>query len=88
MKYIFKKNKARHFKKAGVEMWVYMGKKDCEKNANRNGAKDKWEFYTDKRGEHRWRSFATNGRQVGRSSEGFSSKKSCQNNAKLNGWSS
>lgn len=30
MKYIFSKGDANHFKKAGVEMWVYMNKNDCE----------------------------------------------------------
>lgn len=29
MKYIFNKNEANHFKKSGVEMWVYSNKEDC-----------------------------------------------------------
>ncbi|MCB1385000.1 MAG: DUF1508 domain-containing protein [Nitratireductor sp.] len=63
-----------------------MNKSDCQKNANRDGSKDRWEFYKDKKGEHRWRSFATNGRQVGRASEGYKAKKDCEHNAATNGW--
>ena len=45
------------------------------------------EIYKDKRGEHRWRAKSTaNGRQVGKATEGFSSKKNAENNATMNGW--
>jgi uncharacterized protein len=71
----------------GASSESYKAKKDCEANANRNTAKDKWEFYKDKRGEHRWRCFSTaNGKQVGRASEGFSSPSGCKGNAKMNGY--
>lgn len=50
------------------------------------GAKDKWEFYEDKRGEWRWRRKAVNGEIVGSSSEGYNEKSACQENAKRNGW--
>jgi uncharacterized protein YegP (UPF0339 family) len=56
-------------------------------NANRDTAKDKWEFYKDNGGEHRWRALSTaNGKQVGKATEGFSSKKNAEHNATLNGW--
>jgi len=35
---------------------------------------DKWEMYADKRGEHRWRRRATNGKIVGSSCEGYTNK--------------
>ena len=55
--------------------------------AGRNTAKDKWEFFKDKGGKHRWRALSNdNGRQVGKATEGFSSRKNAENNAKLNGW--
>jgi uncharacterized protein YegP (UPF0339 family) len=50
------------------------------------GEKDKWEFYTDKRGEHRWRRRASNGNIVGRSTEGYSSKSSAVANAERHGY--
>jgi len=71
----------------GASSESYEAKKDCEANANRDTAKDKWEFYKDKGGQHRWRAISmANGRQVGKATEGFSSKKNAENNAKLNGW--
>lgn len=47
---------------------------------------DRWEFYSDNAGEWRWRHFAGNGKIIGASTEGFSSKQACINNAKLNGY--
>ncbi len=71
----------------GASSESYKARKDCEANANRNAAKDKWEFYKDKRGESRWRAFSTaNGKQVGRSSEGFSTPANCKKNAAMNGY--
>ena len=71
----------------GASSESYKAKKDCEANANRDTAGDKWEFSTDKRGESRWRCFSkANGKQVGRASEGFSSPSGCKNNAKMNGY--
>ncbi|MEX1013883.1 MAG: DUF1508 domain-containing protein [Candidatus Paceibacterota bacterium] len=48
--------------------------------------KSKWEFYKDTSGDWRWRKTASNGKIVGASSEGFSSKTNAVNNAKLNGY--
>ncbi|MGB8315441.1 MAG: DUF1508 domain-containing protein [Aestuariivirga sp.] len=71
----------------GASSESYKAKKDCEANANRDTSGDKWEFYKDKRGESRWRAISkANGRQVGKSTEGFASPSGCKNNAKLNGW--
>lgn len=76
----------------------YKDKKDCEANAARHGwpefkgevkdswAKDKWEFYEDKRGEWRWRRKASNGEIVGAATEGYNKKPDCEENAKRNGW--
>lgn len=47
----------------------------------------KWEFYQDKAGKWRWRAKSANGEIVGASSEGFESKQSAINNAKLMGYS-
>ena len=58
----------------GASSESYKSRKDCEANAGRNTAKDKWEFFKD------------NGRQVGKATEGFSSRKNAENNAMLNGW--
>ena len=49
-------------------------------------ATDKWEFYTDKKGEHRWRRTASNGNIVGAASEGYKSKKDCEANAARQGY--
>jgi len=71
----------------GASSESYKARKDCDANASRNTAKDKWEFYKDKGGKHRWRALSTaNGKQVGKATEGFSSRKNAENNAKLNGW--
>lgn len=74
----------------------YSSKSDCEANAERHGYNgnpkglgggDKWEFYTDKSGEHRWRRQASNGEIVGSSSEAYSSGSDCRANAERNGYS-
>jgi uncharacterized protein YegP (UPF0339 family) len=71
----------------GASSEGYKAKKDCEANANRDTAADKWEFYKDKRGQNRWRAFSTvNKKQVGKSTEAFSSPSGCKNNARINGW--
>jgi uncharacterized protein YegP (UPF0339 family) len=57
-----------------------------EGNPKKLGATDDWEFYTDKGGSHRWRRLATNKEVVGSSSEGYSSKAACLENAKRNGY--
>ena len=51
------------------------------------GADDKWDFYQDSRQEWQWRRTAPNGRIVGSSSEGYSSRSACLENAKRNGYS-
>ena len=58
-----------------------------EGNPDGLGARDKWEFYEDAKGEHRWKRTASNGEPVGRSTEGYTSKVNCEANAKRNGWS-
>lgn len=45
---------------------------------------DKMEYYRDVGGKYRWRRIAPNGEIVGASSESFSSKKNCVNNAERN----
>lgn len=47
---------------------------------------DTWEFYQDKKGEWRWRCIASNGRIVGASSEGYSSRANCVANAQRFGY--
>ncbi|MEM7614892.1 MAG: DUF1508 domain-containing protein [Pseudomonadota bacterium] len=47
---------------------------------------DKWEFYEDKRGEHRWRRKASNGQVVGASSEGYKKKSDAEANAARQGY--
>jgi len=50
-------------------------------------ADHKLEIHGDKRGKFRWRAKSlANGKQVGKSTEGFSSKKNAANNASINGW--
>ena len=46
---------------------------------------DTWEIYTDRGGDWRWRRTASNGRIVGASSEGYSTRSACVANAKRNG---
>lgn len=47
---------------------------------------DTWEFYTDSAGKWRWRRKAPNGEIVGASSEGFSTREACVENARRNGY--
>ena len=79
----------------GASSEGYSAKASCEANAERHGyngnpkglgAGDTWEFYTDNAGEHRWKRTASNGEQVGRSTEGYKAKASCEANAKSMGW--
>lgn len=44
---------------------------------------DRWEIYNS--GGWRWRRVATNGRIVGASSESYSSRSACEDNARRNG---
>ncbi|CCQ72232.1 DUF1508 domain-containing protein [Magnetospira sp. QH-2] len=73
----------------------YVKKSDCQANAERHGldgnpkgygARDKWEFYEDKGGEHRWRRTASNGEIVGAVTEGYKAKADCVANAERNGY--
>ena len=48
---------------------------------------DKCEVYKDKSGKWRWRQIAPNGKIVGSSSEGYSNKKDCMENARRKGCS-
>jgi uncharacterized protein YegP (UPF0339 family) len=50
------------------------------------GEDDKWEFYKDKRGEHRWRRRASNGNIVGAATEGYTGRSSCTANAERHGY--
>lgn len=47
---------------------------------------DKWEFYTDSRGDWRWRRVASNGREVGASTEGYRNRADCVANARRHGY--
>lgn len=86
---------AKNGNRVGASTEGYSKKIDCIANAQRHGmdgnpkglgGKDKWEFYQDKKGEHRWRRTASNGVNVGASCEGYSSKADCTSNAKRNGY--
>ena len=50
------------------------------------GSDDKWEIYQDSRKEWRWTRKASNGKIVGSSSEGYSSRQACVENARRNGY--
>lgn len=52
-----------------------------------NKVMDKWEFYQDSQGKWRWRRIAPNGRIVGASTEGYSNRQDCIDNARRNGYS-
>lgn len=89
------RRKASNGNIVGAATEGYSSKADCVANAQRHGmdgnpkeygARDKWEFYTDSKGGHRWRRTASNGEPVGASSEGYSGKADCEDNAKRNGW--
>ena len=43
-------------------------------------ADDRFEVYQDKAGRWRWKRFASNGRQVGASTQGYASRASCEAN--------
>jgi uncharacterized protein YegP (UPF0339 family) len=46
-----------------------------------------FEVYRDKAGKHRWRCFSpANKKQVGKSTEAFSSSANAKNNARINGY--
>jgi len=68
----------------------YVRRIDCLRNAHRNGfeggdgtgVRDKWEIYKDRKGEWRWRRFATNGNLVGASTEGYVNRGDCVKNMK------
>lgn len=47
---------------------------------------DKWEFYKDSQSDWRWRRTASNGRIVGASSQGYSNRTDCVDNARRNGY--
>jgi uncharacterized protein len=71
----------------GASSEGYKARKDCEANANRDTSADRWDFYKDKAGKHRWRCFSTaNKKQVGKSTEAFSSSTNAKNNARMNGY--
>ena len=71
----------------GASSEGYKSKKHAEENANRDTSGDKWEFYKDKAGKSRWRAFSThNGKQIGKSTEAFSSPANAKNNARMNGY--
>jgi uncharacterized protein YegP (UPF0339 family) len=48
---------------------------------------DKWEFYKDASESWRWRRTASNGNIVGASTQGYSNKSDCVDNARRNGYS-
>jgi len=75
----------------GASSEAYWNRLDCESNAHRHGyggcstvgSSDRWYFGTDISGKHRWQRFAPNGVQVGASSQGYSTKSYCEDNARL-----
>jgi uncharacterized protein YegP (UPF0339 family) len=79
----------------GASSEGYSAKSSARANAERHGyngnpkglgGRDKWEFYTDKKGEHRWKRTASNGEKVGASCEGYGKAGDCKTNAKRNGY--
>ena len=70
----------------------YKNEADCRKNAEHYGYNGKfnpagkWEFYTDKKGEYRWRHTAVNGNIIGKSTEGYKAKADALANAKSLGY--
>ena len=89
------RRKASNGNIVGAATESYLKEKDCIANAQRHGMNgnpkkqgksDKWEFYKDKKGEHRWRRRASNGNIVGASSESYKNKKSALANAERNGY--
>lgn len=53
---------------------------------DKNRMNDTWDFYTDGKGEWRWRRTASNGRIVGASSQGYVNRADCIANARRNGY--
>lgn len=47
---------------------------------------DKWEIYQDRKGDWRWTRTASNGRIVGSSTEGYTTRYNCLQNAKRHGY--
>lgn len=52
-----------------------------------DGQGDTWEIYKGGSNDWRWRRTASNGRIVGASSQGYSNKSDCIDNARRNGMS-
>ncbi|QTD48405.1 YegP family protein [Sulfidibacter corallicola] len=78
----------------GASSEGYSNKSNCIENTRRHGyggasdkgARDRWEFYTDRSGKWRWRRIAPNGEVVGAATEGYSNKPDCESNAIRNGY--
>ncbi len=65
----------------------FASRADCEANMHRGPVPtDKWDFYIDKRGTHRWRRYARNGRVVGSASRGFPTREEAMANARRQGY--
>ncbi|MFY0631186.1 MAG: DUF1508 domain-containing protein [Flavobacteriaceae bacterium] len=47
---------------------------------------DKWEFYQDSKKDWRWRRTAPNGRIVGASTQGYTNRTDCVDNARRHGY--
>jgi len=60
---------------------------NCIKPINTSIQMDKWEFYQDASKSWRWRRVAGNGKIVGASSQGYTNKSDCVDNARRNGYS-
>lgn len=60
----------------------YKAKADCKNGIERikkdAAGKLKFESYTDRKGEYRWRIKASNGQTIGSSSEGYKAKADCE----------
>jgi len=53
---------------------------------NQIGKNDTWTIYQDKKREWRWARKSSNGRIVGASTEGYTTRANCLANAKRNGY--
>lgn len=83
------KRTSKNGERVGASTEGYTSKASCERNMERNktaNPKDKWEFYTDKKGGHRWRRTAVNGRLIGASTQGYAKPADCKANAKKHGY--
>ena len=85
---------ARNGKIIGKASESYKQRADAIANAQRHGMdgnpkslgrSDKWDIYTDKKGQYRWRRCAANGAITGAASESYMTKADCEANAKRNG---